>query len=48
MALITPIPQGWSQDDNGPDTYEAGIWGPDSPRELQHQACHVWVEDIAA
>jgi glucose-6-phosphate 1-dehydrogenase len=45
---VTPILEGWSQDDKGPDSYEAGTWGPDSARELLQQAGHVWVEDIAA
>jgi glucose-6-phosphate 1-dehydrogenase len=45
---VTPILEGWSQDENGPDSYEAGTWGPESARELLQQAGHVWVEDIAA
>jgi glucose-6-phosphate 1-dehydrogenase len=45
---VTPILEGWREDENGPDTYEAGTWGPDSARELLRQAGHQWVEDIAA
>jgi glucose-6-phosphate 1-dehydrogenase len=45
---VTPILEGWSEDQSGPDTYEAGTWGPDSARELLRQSGHQWVEDIAA
>ncbi|MET0504386.1 MAG: glucose-6-phosphate dehydrogenase [Luteibacter sp.] len=45
---VTPILEGWSEDQAGPDAYEAGTWGPDSARELLRQAGHQWVEDIAA
>jgi len=45
---VTPILEGWREDTAGPDTYEAGTWGPESARELLRQAGHSWVEDIAA
>ncbi|SEN16330.1 glucose-6-phosphate 1-dehydrogenase [Luteibacter sp. UNCMF331Sha3.1] len=45
---VTPILEGWRDDTVGPDTYEAGTWGPESARELLRQAGHAWVEDDAA
>ena len=45
---VTPILEGWREDDAGPDSYEAGTWGPASARELLQQAGHAWVEDVAA
>lgn len=45
---VTPILEGWSDASEGPDSYKAGTWGPDSARELLSQSGHAWVEDIAA
>jgi len=45
---VTPILEGWRDDQQGPEAYEAGTWGPASARALLEQAGHAWVEDIAA
>jgi glucose-6-phosphate 1-dehydrogenase len=45
---VTPILEGWQRAGTGPDTYEAGTWGPASARALLAQAGHQWVEDLAA
>ncbi|WP_036141527.1 glucose-6-phosphate dehydrogenase [Luteibacter sp. 9135] len=44
---VTPILEAWETDTQGPDTYEAGTWGPDAARELLRRAGHRWIEDIA-
>jgi len=45
---VTPILEGWREDEQGPDPYEAGTWGPESARELLDRAGHRWVEDAVA
>lgn len=45
---VTPILEGWREDAQGPEAYEAGTWGPASARELLEREGHAWVEDAAA
>ncbi|KAF1004759.1 MAG: Glucose-6-phosphate 1-dehydrogenase [Luteibacter sp.] len=45
---VTPILEGWREDAQGPEAYEAGTWGPASARELLEREGHAWVEDVAA